>query len=333
MLVKWTPPSSNAEIAAREVLSAAMWLHSTFKDEIWLWRGQADKRFGVEPGMHTRVLNAPRAYWSEAVAADATRELLRTAREMGLDRVDDVTLPDLALLAGLQHHGAATPLIDVSTDPLIALWMIAFASAQEPDALDGQSGYLFGIRKPPPERWISPLDARAYVGPPNSISASLGDEMWWYEAPDVTERLRIQRGSFLLGPLYALDRRAETTLPLKIGDSKPKELNWLQRRMANRGKPSNTTRSTSDLFAIVVTGATKQHLRRLLGDRSGLTVDAVYPTPWHRPFIVQFAQGYGRSRSLLLDVVREAKAIEAQAAAETEADEPNGKTSTESVTP
>lgn len=32
-------------------------------------------------------------------------------------------LPDLALLALLQHHRAATPLMDVTLDPIVGLYM------------------------------------------------------------------------------------------------------------------------------------------------------------------------------------------------------------------
>ena len=302
-MLTWTPSSTNAEQNARDVLSAAMWMHSTYKDEIWLWRGQANKRFGLEPAMHTRVLGAPRQYRFEGAVQEATRSLLKIARDAGLDRQGDTRLPDLALLAHLQHHGAATPLVDVSTDPLIALWMIAFANAKAPDSLDQTSGLLLGIRRPPQEFWISPLDARSYFGPPTSISASLGNNVWWYQAPDVSERLRIQRGSFLLGPLRSIDARSNTTLPLEVGTVPQRgELNWLEKRMARRGQPSNTTHPTSELFGIIVRGSTKQHLRRLLEDRSGLSVEAVYPTPWHRPFIGQMAEGYGRGRQLMLDV-------------------------------
>lgn len=299
-MLTWKPPSNNAAQAAREVLSAAMWMHTTFKDEIWLWRGQAQSKFGVEPGMHTRVLNSKKFTPTEETVERATKKLLNISRLARLDRQGETKLPDLAMLAHLQHYGAATPLLDVSTDPLIALWMIAFANAKEPSSLDGESGVLYGIRKPPQERWISALDARPYMsesGP--SISNSLSGKVWWYQAPDVTERLRIQRGSFLLGPLSNPDSREIATIPLKLnGDSE----DWLSTRMKNRGQPSNTARSRSDVFRILVRGSIKKHLRDLLEKRSGLSVEAVYPTPWHRPFISQFAEGYGRSRALELDI-------------------------------
>jgi hypothetical protein len=204
------------------------------------------------------------------------------------------------LLAHLQHYGAGTPLLDVSTDPLIALWMVAFANADEPDKLDGISGKLFGIRRPPKDRWITPLDARPYVSAKEpSVSDSLDGKVWWYQAPVVTERLRIQRGSFLIGPLIHSADRTETTIPLETNDGSN---DWLNSRMDKRGQPSNTTRSRSDVFCFVIRGSVKKCLRELLEDRSGLSVETVYPTPWNRPFIGQFSEGYGRSRPLGLDL-------------------------------
>ncbi|MGH8506936.1 MAG: FRG domain-containing protein [Stenotrophobium sp.] len=305
-MLTWTPPSSNAKQNARDILSAAMWIHTTFQNEIWLWRGQALGIYGIEPGMHTRVLNATNFPHTEDTVERATERLLKISREARLDRQGETRLPDLAMLAHLQHYGAGTPLLDVSTDPLIALWMIAFANAKKPHSLDEESGMLFGIRKPPSERWISPLDARPYSSQSApSISKSLGNHVWWYQAPDVTERLRIQRGSFLLGSLSNPKARNESTIPLELDQLQE---DWLAKRMEKRGQPSNTTQARSEAFGIVVRGSAKKHLRTLLEERSGLSVEAVYPTPWHRPFISQFAEGYGRTRKLELDIAPPAAA-------------------------
>lgn len=221
--------------------------------------------------------------------------------EMRLDRQDGNRLPDLALLANLQHHGAATPLLDVSTDPLIALWMVAFANASDPDALDEAPGSLFGIKRPPQQRWIDPLDARPYIsGSSPGVSGALDDKVWWYRAPDVTERLRIQRGSFLLGPLARPEDRSNTTLPLELAAL---STNAISNRLARRGEASNANVGKVEIFRLIVPGASKVFLRRLLEDRSGLSIETIYPTPWHRPFIAQFASTYGRGRPLSLDVI------------------------------
>ena len=178
--VKWTPSATNAEQAARDLVSAVLYLHSTFKNEIWLWRGQANANHGLEPGMHTRVHRE--AEEDETALPRATDYLLKSARSAGVDRTSsDFLLPDLALLARLQHHGAATPLLDVTFDPLVALWFVAFADKDDPPKLDDTSGSLFAIRKPQPERQICPLDARPFwsdsIEKP-SIDACLGEDIW-----------------------------------------------------------------------------------------------------------------------------------------------------------
>lgn len=271
-----------------------MWLHSAFNEQIWMWRGQADGRFGISPGVHTRVTQSTFPH-SEETAVRATTNLLHAARSLGLDQRENHTLPDLALLANLQHFGAATPLLDVSTDPLIALWMIAFADATSPGRLDKSTGSLFGISRPPQERWIDPLDARPY----ETIASTLDDKVWWYRAPDVTERLRIQRGSFLVGNLSTMNDWSDSTLPFELA---LEEANFVSNRIKNRGKRGNGHLGSVEAFRIVIPRASKPYLRRLLEDRSGLSIEAIYPTPWHQPFIGQFSSTYGRTRKLELDL-------------------------------
>lgn len=296
-MLTWKSAYGTPEQIARDIVSTAMWLHTTFQ-EVWLWRGQAKAAYGLIPGIHSRVLSSSHPS-TEATAAEATNHLLNTARAIGLNEYNGAKLPDLALLAHLQHYGAATPLLDVSTDPLIALWMAAFADPERPDDGDATNGSLFGILKPKESHWITPLDARNYEGSAATVSSSLGNDVWWYEAPDVTERLRIQRGSFLLSPL--VDPGAGTTsIPLvtePVG-----ERNWIAERVKNRGKAGKPAKRTTDAFRIEIPSSSKAPLRKLLIERSGLTVATVYPVPWHRPYIEQFAKSYGRTRDLHLDL-------------------------------
>lgn len=292
-MIDWKPPSNNAEHAARELLSAVMYLHTTFKDEVWLWRGQANEEYRLEPGMHTRVMATPGLRNDETNVAYITQSLAQNARGLDLDKMRGARLPDLALLAHLQHYGAATPLLDVSVDPLVALWMVAFASADASHELDDVGGRLYAIKRPPQSRVISPLDARPYWSTTEpSVASSLEDNVWWFKPPDVTERLRIQRGSFLVGPL-ADPNGSVTTLPLVTTKSGK---NWLEDRFDKRGSRGKPSGSYTDVAVFSVRASLKKHLRHLLEERSGLDIATVYPTPWERPFIEQFAKGYGRSR-------------------------------------
>ena len=58
------------------------------------------------------------------------RDLIRDARFRGHDRRNGRELADLEILAGFQHYGAATCLIDFTYNPLVALW---FACKPESD--------------------------------------------------------------------------------------------------------------------------------------------------------------------------------------------------------
>jgi hypothetical protein len=233
--------------------------------------------------MHTRVLRLPSARHTEDEVRAATADVLDAARNARLDEFDGATLPDVALLSHLQHHGAATPLLDVTVDPLVALWMAAHASVASPEGADGSTGYLFGLRKPANQ--IAIMDARPYSAISSAMSAN---EMYWYHSPDVSERLRIQRGSFVIGHLDT-STTSSRTIPLREGSSP----DWLAERMKRMGM-KNAVKSQSDVFAIRIRGACKSYLRRLLAERCGLDMRAIYPTPWHRPFVEDFATSYAR---------------------------------------
>lgn len=285
-MVIWRPRTNQPEHYARKVLEAAMYLHVTFEKDQWLWRGQAQHKC-LSPGMHTRVLRLRKPMRTEQTVRYATAELLCAARTARLDEFDGAVMPDIALLSHLQHYGAATPLLDVTVDPLVALWMVANANVANPDDADDHSGYLFAIRQP--THCIAVMDSRSHA----EISAAMTPtDIWWYRAPDVSERLRVQRGSFVVGHLDTSNQSAKT-YPLDEG-TRP---TWLKERMVLMGH-RNAVKSQGDVFAIAVPGASKRYLRRLLAQRCGLDVRSIYPTPWHRPFIEDFATSYGRQAHL-----------------------------------
>ncbi len=122
-----------------------MWdLHAMYGvDEPWLWPGQANAGFNLEPGMHTRVKE--NAALDDAHVRSFTSGLVKAARTAALDRHEGTELPDMALLALLQHHRAATPLLDVTLDPIVGLYMAVVS----PDPADEKAdGVLFAIRRP-----------------------------------------------------------------------------------------------------------------------------------------------------------------------------------------
>jgi hypothetical protein len=268
----------------RELLRAIWDLHAIYgADDPWLWRGQANGAWTLEPSMHTRV--RLHATLDDDTVVDFTTSLLAAARRASLAHHEGTRLPDMALLSLLQHHGAATPLLDVSLDPLVGLYMATVSPNVDDDAKDG---VLFAIRRPVAH--ISDFDSRSF----DEVYAWAGARVAMYSAPDVSERLRIQRGHFLLGGVSTRDSR--TSIPITV-DRANSSASWLHRRMERRGAAGPAPPATSDVAVFRVTAKFKSAIRQWLEARSGLARDFVYPTPWHQPHLDRFAIAHGRTAS------------------------------------
>ena len=203
-----------------------------------------------------------------------------------LDIHEGTRLPDLALLAMLQHHGAATPLLDVSLDPLMGLYMAVVSPFPSDDTEDG---VLFAIRRP--EKIVPAFNSGKFEQIYDELPE---DTAVLYAAPDVSERLRIQRGNFLLA---RVTKRFRTSLPLAIEEPrklKKLENAWIHRLMEARGKRGQPA-VTSDVAVFRVTAKFKPALQKWLEDRSGLTPDFVLPTAWYQPHLDAFCTAHGRS--------------------------------------
>jgi hypothetical protein len=251
-------------------------------DNPWLWRGQANSDYGIEPAIHTRIRGVDAPVTDEKVGKYVAK-LMETARAARLDHHEGVALPDLALLAMLQHHGAATPLLDVSLDPIVALYMAVVSPNSDDDEKDG---VVFAIKRPKAE--IAAFDSRTFA----EVYATLPtDSVRFYSSPDVSERLRIQRGHFILGKHSDADTRC--TIPLSV-DARPLANSWIWKRMEKRGNSGTVQPATTDVAAFRVTGKFKTQIRQWLEARSGLTRDFVYPTTWHQPHLDRFAASHGR---------------------------------------
>lgn len=124
----WHKGTGKDDHRERELLRAIWDLHAV-SSTVWLWRGQANTSHDITPGIHTRVKAA--GLLDDAAVVTRTTELLKTVRETRLDAHEGVRLTDLPLLALIQHHGAATPLLDVSLDPLVALYMAVVTGRQD----------------------------------------------------------------------------------------------------------------------------------------------------------------------------------------------------------
>lgn len=262
-------------------------------DRPWLWRGQRKATHALSPAVHTRIATDPaKPALNDGSVLQRTESLLKAARLANLDRHEGANLPDLALLARLQHHGAATPLLDVSLDPMVALYMAVVSPASEHESEDESEdesgdGVLFAISKPRP--FLRDFDSRS-IADVYTLVAKVG--VHFYSAPDVSERLRIQRGHFLIG---SVQDDSDVTIPLSVDKTVPLKDGWIWKRLEARGRKGPVPPASSDIVSFRIAQSFKDPLRKWLEARTGLTPDFVYPTSWHQPHLDRFADAHGRT--------------------------------------
>ena len=92
------------------------------KGGAFVYRGMANASWKVESAAYRRIgqshENPP-----PSVLQNYIKQLLESAHRRGFQERQGKSDRDLELLADLQHHGAATCLIDFTTNALIALWV------------------------------------------------------------------------------------------------------------------------------------------------------------------------------------------------------------------
>lgn len=227
----------------------------------FLWRGVSDMRYRFDPGIVRRI--AREKYQSKAQSvteedvSQAEASLLGEARALGLhQRVGLEPLTDDELRALLQHHGAATRLIDVSTNAFISLWM-----AVENERQTDVSGALFAIDWPAqnPDR-------------PSTVEERVREEgtTWLWETPrNLDPRIQSQSGKFLVGRVPRAEAdRALTSLPLIFGNARG------ERIFTGKGS-GRFPKSPTVIFEI--TPQVKAEARSFLREVVGMTPAGVYP--------------------------------------------------------
>lgn len=281
----WHQGTGPDDYRIRELLRAILDLNAYYGESTrWVWRGQASSKFPLNPAVHSRIDRAGSGP-DDASVSNVTGQLLDVARTAGLDVHEGTRLPDMALLAMLQHYGAATPLMDVSLDPLVGLYM---AAVSKDGAHDDQDGVLFAVKRPEVAA-AQPFDTRPFS---EVYGALKSDRAYFYQAPDVSERLKIQRGHFILGVVSDLDARVGIPLTVESGNVTQ---TWLANRMRQRGIKGKLVPATSDLAAFRVPRQFKAPLREWLELRTDLSYDYVYPTPWHKVHLESFCRSHGRT--------------------------------------
>lgn len=115
------------------------------QERTYAWRGQNDASWDLSASLYREIRNEGGEVTEEQVRK-REREILEEAHRWGLGRDLGPSATDMHVLAVLQHHGVPTRLIDVTANPMTALW---FATEEHRPDKDGNvrrsAGVLFAI--------------------------------------------------------------------------------------------------------------------------------------------------------------------------------------------
>lgn len=257
-------PGGNAEELLAKVARVTTW-STTCR---FVWRGHPDPDWKLHSALFHRIAQGDGVSPDEQRLRDVEADLLTRASSRELGGTSQV--PELQRLAILQHHGTATRLLDVTSDPMIALW---FACAGEAHA--SKQGVLFAIEVSSALH-LEWADGR---GVANVVDA-LGDEqlgVFWPHPVDA--RIQVQRGAFVLGPVPSDPTvRAATSLPLRVqAPARALRQGVIARRQVVFGPRGRGRPVIPSILAVRVPQHTKRRLLRILETSYGYTTETIYP--------------------------------------------------------
>lgn len=172
------------------------------------WRGMSSIDYDLVSSLQRTT-----GFTTEADLREEELRILSEAREWGLGYSVGGWATDHQLLADLQHYGTATRLIDVTSNPMTALWFACQTPVRATGEEMSDDGVLLAIN----------IDTWTRFGRSHSAStpASVNDPLGWelrealekpepfvVESLQPNDRLRAQEGFFIAGQLPStLDQR------------------------------------------------------------------------------------------------------------------------------
>ncbi len=155
-----------------------------------LYRGLADSAWEVESSAYRRIrgsedlVQVPPVTFQNYIAW-----LLESSSLQGFRHRQDRELSDLELLADLQHYGAATCLVDFTTNALVALW---FACEKEP----GKAGKVVAMATADSERFSVVSYERLKIPIEEFLHKNT---LWIWEPSGMNNRIIAQQSVFVFG--------------------------------------------------------------------------------------------------------------------------------------
>ena len=161
--------------------------HPKWNDRTWMWRGQSDISWPVHSAAFRRLFPTNRNIKDEDIF-NYEKDLLEQATHKGFRSIDGCLISDIELLARLQHHGAATRLIDFTRNMLIALWFACFYEPQK-------TGLLLGFHTAHIVGYEGEMDCRNYKEI-HGWALDVDNPITW-EPTSVSKRIAAQHSQFV----------------------------------------------------------------------------------------------------------------------------------------
>jgi hypothetical protein len=248
-----------------------------------VWRGQKDAGWAIHSSLYRRHKSK---IVTEDLLVEAEVEALALAREW-----DIPSRQSLRYLADLQHNGAPTRLLDVTTDPEIATWF----AVEEGPANEEKDGLVVGWGRVPALReGVPTLPNEGIADTPTPfwhawtsdeerqrVDWGTGTKTWTWFPPALNERMRAQRAGFLFEAGALLTDAIVAVFSDTFGqDWRGSEL---VRATSVIGLPSRHDVLTKPnaanlvpLFVLRISATAKPSIRDYLRGK-GLTTSSIYP--------------------------------------------------------
>ena len=161
--------------------------HAPNRRNVYFWRGQGSIDWAIHSSAYRRLkLDSDKV--TERDMESYEESLLEHATHQGYRYDSGKYLNDFELLAKLQHHGAATRLVDCSRNLLVGLW---FACNSEPES----NGLLFGYHSDFVGGNENQSESRNYLDICKKLDVHKNCIVW--QPPVVSKRIASQSAQFL----------------------------------------------------------------------------------------------------------------------------------------
>lgn len=247
-----------------------------------VWRGMSNSTYALHSSLYRRLLKTKGTPPTELQLVNAEMKILDAAR----NKWRFGNLSALEILANIQHYGGQTRFIDVTFNPLIALWF----------AVEAQSEH-FGQSKPETDGRILAFDATArflnfddFWGGHDLPWADFQPVDWGMQLPTVwrppsyNDRIAAQNSAFLVGGVPSVRSGTNAKYRKGPGDGQSTGTWRIQdvRAATSVSLSMNTTtrvvqERATPTFTIRISASAKREIRTVLATRFGISHASMYP--------------------------------------------------------